>query len=317
RAPRYRDHDSDDDSEDGHSHKKSKSDASIYPWVVSRPVASPTARPVVGRLEEQYRNFARDIKSTLTDLLNTPSIPEFAISEWDNILRGKPVDHDQVFSGRYSTVSDEKQKHRIADGLELSISVPGSPPVEECSGDWVVAWQDASAAYAIALPDLAPICAAYNKQIISLFAALHISLAHRVLDYDRAVRKRVALNRDLLFTDTADFADLRLQFVDSGGANVLHASTVPGPSRRNPGPGRGGGSNSARRGSMSEEACRRFNFSIAHDAATCRYKHVCSACHSGGHPRPQCPLLWPAPHIRLRASARTRNGRLSIRSRSH
>ncbi|KAH9903894.1 uncharacterized protein BXZ73DRAFT_62226 [Epithele typhae] len=248
-APCYRD--GDWSSEDELSRKRPKPDRSLYPWIVNKPIPPSSVRPIVKRLVEQYRNFSLDIMSTLTNLLNSPGLPELTACEWDNILCGRPVDLDQVFISRYPTASSSVKS----------------------SGDRFAASQDASAAYAFALPELAPVCVTYGKQIISLFASLHESLAGRVLDYDRAIRKRVASNRNLLFSDTAEFFDLRLQHIESAGATVVEASTSHvSESRQN-------------RGSL----CRRFNDGRAHELSTCKYKHICSLCRSSSHSKSQCP----------------------------
>ncbi|KAH9911023.1 uncharacterized protein BXZ73DRAFT_6978, partial [Epithele typhae] len=288
RALRYRDGDSSSDEEEPDRKKSKPVDRSTFAWVINPPLTVTKVSPIVKRLEKQYRMFARDIKTTLTDLLNTPGIPELPISEWENILRGRTVDLDQVFSGRYSTSPDEKQKHKFSEGVEISLGTSRPSKTVKGCGDWLIAWQEASAAYSAVLPELAPVCAAYGKHITGQFASLHSSLSNRVLDYDRAVRKRVALNRQLLFSDTYEFNDLRIQFTDSGGANVLQTVFSGSGSRRSrANSSRGTNEGSAGSRGSSDDICRRFNKNLSHESP-CKYKHVCSACR-GAHTRSQCP----------------------------
>jgi hypothetical protein len=47
-----------------------------------------------------------DIKAMKHIVLESKCVPEFPDSEWNNILAGKAVNLDIVFSGMYSTVTD-------------------------------------------------------------------------------------------------------------------------------------------------------------------------------------------------------------------
>ena len=52
------------------------------------------------------QNHALDFKLTKLKVLSTKRVPEFPDMEWNNILAGKSVNLDAVFTGMYSTTTD-------------------------------------------------------------------------------------------------------------------------------------------------------------------------------------------------------------------
>ncbi|OJT12050.1 hypothetical protein TRAPUB_11402 [Trametes pubescens] len=136
-------------------------------------------------------------------------------------------------------------------------------------GDWVFAWKRASLATAFAFPHRREELDAYGDFIIGLFGALAPVAHTRVLDFDRAVRKCIGSAKRFTLTDFTEFADLKIQFIDSCGANV-HRSEASSSSGNKSGGGRGGGNRKA-------ETCRNYNSDIGCKAlaGTCRFRHSC------------------------------------------
>ncbi|KAI1781590.1 hypothetical protein LXA43DRAFT_1088056 [Ganoderma leucocontextum] len=118
----------------------------------------------------------------------------------------------------------------------------------------------------------------YYLHIFSLFSAVHTSHHACILEYDRAVRKRVAAKRTLLLTDSHEFRDLHVQFIDTFGASASGKNTEEGKKR-------GGSARKPR----DEEACRRWNRGICDITdGTCKYVHRCTSCSATDHPATRC-----------------------------
>ncbi|KAL1950137.1 hypothetical protein VTO73DRAFT_5260 [Trametes versicolor] len=142
--------------------------------------------------------YATDIKGTKLHLVNSVGAPEFPDSEWNNILLGQVVDLNRVFTGHYAASAEKPQSESVGE-LEICFK-PASPAKRiTASGEWVLSWNKASAAMVARLP-----------------------LHHRLLKFDQVMRKRVGSRQDLLLTDYVRFADLKIQFLDSAGANVYN-----------------------------------------------------------------------------------------------
>ncbi|KIK77949.1 hypothetical protein PAXRUDRAFT_17159 [Paxillus rubicundulus Ve08.2h10] len=63
--------------------------------------------PELQHTTELLANWATDPKEVKQQFVNNPACPEFPDSEWNNIILGKPVNFDVVFSGMFTTQLDE------------------------------------------------------------------------------------------------------------------------------------------------------------------------------------------------------------------
>jgi hypothetical protein len=87
------------------------------------------------------------------------------------------------------------------------------------AGDWFIAWNQATTATSFAFPHRNKECQDDGRHILNLFAAFAEEHHHHIFNYDRAICKWVALCRNLMLTDIAEFGDLRVQFLNTQGAN--------------------------------------------------------------------------------------------------
>jgi hypothetical protein len=257
-------------------HKRPKIDPQLFPWTIADRIGGGTLRDECVSTKNLIANYTLDIKLAKANLLNSGSAPEFPDSEWKSILSGLSVNLDAVFSGRYSTEHDSKVSHEIGD-FTISTREASTSKVVRTAGDWFIAWNQAAAATTFAFPHRGRECQEYGKHILGLFAAFAEEHHHLIFNYDKAVRKRVALRRDLLLTDIAEFGDLRVQFLDVRGANSGKQSQAQAARGRR----------SARH---SGEACLRWNKGTCPTTADrCFYQHVCLYCHSADHVNGDCP----------------------------
>jgi hypothetical protein len=270
-----RDDGDEDDAEcDEPIHRRPKIDPDRFPWSESDRSDGTSLRNECAKTRNLIANYTLNVKLAKAHLLNSGAAPEFPDSEWKSLLSGLAVNLDAVFSGRYSTEHDSKVTHEIGD-FTISTREATTSKSVKTAGDWFIAWNQAAAATTFAFPHRSAECQEYGRHILDLFAAFAEEHHRLIFNYDRAVRKRVALRRSLLLTDLAEFGDLRVQFLDVRGANSgPQAQTTAG--RR-----------SAKR---SGDPCLRWNRNVCPSTAErCYYKHICSYCRSPDHVNGTCP----------------------------
>ncbi|PIL32090.1 hypothetical protein GSI_06795 [Ganoderma sinense ZZ0214-1] len=258
------------------SSKRQKPDPSKFAWARNSEDAEKQLRPEVRRTLALLRCYAVDVRFARTNLINSVGAPEFSEAEWGNVLHGKPVDLNHVFSGQYTLGQDEKHVEKLGP-VELSYHAVTPAKVVKSAGDWVIAWQRTTAAVVYAFPHRKQELEAYHDHIFGFFGAIHSDYHYRILDYDRAVRKKVAAVHTLLLTDVHEFANLRTLHIDSIGASAATGH----PSKRR---------DTASRKATGNEPCKRWNRGAcnATDDA-CKYSHRCSICNTAGHPATGCP----------------------------
>ncbi|KIK58558.1 hypothetical protein GYMLUDRAFT_170707, partial [Collybiopsis luxurians FD-317 M1] len=113
----------------------------------------------------------------------------------------------------------------------------------------------------------------YWEHVNNLFAATHVSLHHRVINYDRAVRIHVGSRRDTLLHEVEKFSHIKVAHIDDGGIAVVESSTRtrlgrPGQKRK-------------------FEVCRNWNFRSC-TREKCLERHACILCGSIDHAARDC-----------------------------
>ncbi|EIN05651.1 hypothetical protein PUNSTDRAFT_21655, partial [Punctularia strigosozonata HHB-11173 SS5] len=157
-------------------------------------------------------NFAKDYKLAKRLLVNSPRCPQFPDAEWDNILKGRPVDFDRVLSGTFSIAFNDKQTEKIGE-IEIAVGAAAPAKIVRTHGEWTIAWEQYVAAITFVFPWRTSELHGYGQSVLRLFSTIIPSLHNRVICYDKAVRTRVAQRRDLLLTDVEGYADLKLAWL--------------------------------------------------------------------------------------------------------
>jgi hypothetical protein len=264
-------------SDDGST--KRKVDVSAFAWVIRDGIDPPSLSPSLLRTQAALENFSRDPKLAKTSLLNSARLPQFPDSEWTNLITGRAVDLDHVLASQYSVAHDDRRTEHIGE-LEFIIGSAKPARVVDTHGKWVIAWDQAVDATTFIFPHRASELREYGRHISQLFASFPDALHSRVIQYDRAVRIRVAQRRDLLLTDYHHFSDLHVLWIQNAGAN----GTKAGDGDKRTRSGGGSASNSKRR-----ETCRRWNEGrCPNTVATCNYVHGCAKCRSNSHTSSEC-----------------------------
>jgi hypothetical protein len=255
---------------------------SDLPWAHREPLIFAGLSPSLRKTRDLLDVYSGDPKRVLYDLLASPGRPDVPNGIWTAILAGRAVNLDDVLACINSIEQDTRHFHDIGD-FQLSIgAAPSAAKAVRTAAEWQTAWERAAEAVLHAFPHRASELADYGRYIRQLFAALATAHHDRVINFDRAVRNRVAATGDLLLTDFHRFTDLQLHWVTSAGAGVAGGR---GPSARTSATS---GSNPTRgkKGARAEggDACRRWNNGACPDGATCRFPHACSEC-GGKHTR--------------------------------
>ncbi|KII82749.1 hypothetical protein PLICRDRAFT_85053, partial [Plicaturopsis crispa FD-325 SS-3] len=259
--------------------KRQRADPGAFAWSIETAIEGSKLRTECRESLRLLKIYAVEPKLSKSDLLNSEGTPEFPDSEWTHILAGQAVDLDHVFNGRHSTGADDKVSHDIG---EFTISSKPKVPSRTIIsfGDWVIAWFATTTATAYAFPHRQRELVRYGEHVIGQFAAIAPQFHSCVMDYEKAVRRRVASRRDLLLTDFFEFSDLRVQFIDirgSGSSALPAKDSKPASARYATG--------EARR----SESCRRWNGGeCSLTSSACRFRHVCSTCGSGSHRSRDC-----------------------------
>ena len=197
--------------------KKRKINESDLPWAAKDKLLGVVLRPELKETVGLLRKWAKDPKKVKAYLINSLSCPEFPDAEWLNIILGKAVNLDIVFSGLYSTDNDSRQIEHLGD-IELKFGAKTTAKHISSHGDWTIAFDIAKEAYLFAFPHRANEFQKYQRYILQQFAAKAASEHARVIALDKAIRKRVSERCNLMLCDTTEFSDLQTIHLDHYGA---------------------------------------------------------------------------------------------------
>ena len=135
------------------------------------------------------QNYTADLKHALWSLQSAGTLPPFPKSEWKHVLSGTAVNLDAVFSGLFSSLTDDKITTTLGD---FNLSVGGSKPskVIQTHGDWTIAWNATSMAILCAFPHRASELRQYSEYVLQFFGAFPVS-HWKVINLDKAIHRYV------------------------------------------------------------------------------------------------------------------------------
>ena len=108
--------------------------------------------------------------------------------EWNNVLAGKSVNLDVIFTGMYSTSTDNRMIENLGE-FELHFGADKLAKLVETHGDWVIAWRIAYRATKFIFPHCEKELEEYTEYISSYFASLHPSTHWKISELNKAIRK--------------------------------------------------------------------------------------------------------------------------------
>jgi hypothetical protein len=260
---------------------KRKVDISSLPWLSETTNQPPEISPSLKETQSLLENYSRDLKWTKATLVNSFNCPQFPDSEWTNLLSGRAIDLDHILSGLFTVSHDVKKTEQIGD---LEIAVGSAVPAKSVKThfDWVMAWDPTVEATIYAFPHRESELKKYGKYILQMFSTLSVEAHPRIINFDKAVRVRVAQRRNLLLSDISEFQDLHMHWIQMFGGGSSSSSR--------PSQGKRGGFRSP--DIRKREPCRRWNEGRCPNTnVACNYKHVCSKCRANNHTAPECPKV--------------------------
>jgi hypothetical protein len=110
----------------------------LFAWLANDVTDSTVLTPSQELTWKLVQNHTINLQTSKCMVLSSKCVPEFPDSEWSNVLARKAVNLDAVFSGMYSTVTDNRAIENIGD-LELHFGAAKPAKTVETHGDWVIA----------------------------------------------------------------------------------------------------------------------------------------------------------------------------------
>ena len=126
-----------------------------------------------------------------------PGCPPFPPSQWLHLVQWKYVDLAKVLEAAHTTEIDPKQTHVIDDKVELSFRVSQVSKVVCNAADHNTAFTMYTKALGFVFPQWREEFTHYQTSLGRLFHAVDPAFHRRIIDYDRAVRNRISVQRHL------------------------------------------------------------------------------------------------------------------------
>lgn len=262
---------SSDDDETKPSRKRPKLDESEMPWYKEEARGRRSGRESCVQSSQMLRTYGRDISKVKQWILTSTVAPTgFPPSEWENLLRGKPLNLDVIFSSLFHVLPVKENRGRIGDN-EISLGYTEPSRKVQNVGDWTVAWNIAARATEFLFRHRREELQSYGEYIQGEFSARRPEAHFRVLRLDQSIRNEVGGGTSVLLTDFDRFDKHRSAILSSDGLFALQDQRAPGRSR-------------------TIELCHRFNSErgCPNTTSSCRYRHVCRRCGRGGHGEGAC-----------------------------
>jgi hypothetical protein len=129
------------DDDDSHivSRKKKMVEESDLPWVIRDKLFGSELRPELRATLDLLQAWSVNPKQVKASIVNTPKCPAFPDSEWLNLVQGKAINLDNVFSGFYLTSTDNQRSETVGE-VELKFGIKDASKPVTTHGDWTIAF---------------------------------------------------------------------------------------------------------------------------------------------------------------------------------
>jgi hypothetical protein len=257
--------------------KKRAPDESLFAWLADD-FADETFLTTSQELtRKMVQNHALDLKLTKLKVLGAKRVPEFPDMEWNNVLLGKAVNLDVVFTGMFSTATDSRTIENLGE-LELHFGAAKPAKSVNTHGDWIIAWRIAFRATKFIFPHRENELDEYTEYISSYFASVQPSAHWKVFNLDKAIRKRVGSVNNISLNEFSKFRYLETRYLHGHGAGESGEPSKQKASERS-----GAGTNWRQ-----TDPCRLWNDGKCDKkASSCKYRHICELCR-GPHVKGDC-----------------------------
>jgi hypothetical protein len=195
---------------------------SLYAWKIQEEIVLTALSVNLECTQSMVQNYTADLKHMLWSLQSARSLPPFPKSKWKHILSGTVINLDAVFSGLFSTLSDNKTTTSVGD---FDLSVSGSKPskVIQTHRDWTISWTSTSMAILCAFPHCAFELQQYSEYILQFFGALPY-LHSKVINLDKAIHHYTGEVKHIELSEVGCFWHLKARYLQEDRAGN-HAGT--------------------------------------------------------------------------------------------
>jgi len=248
------------------------------PWIATSIIEEESLRPELKLTLKYLKDWSIDPKFIRSSITNTASCPDFPYSEWSNIIVGRAVNLDHVYSSFYTTINDNRNVTDLG-GIEITTN-SGKTPSKTVKRDseWRNAWEKTEGAYVYLMPHRLGELRKYGQHMGRIFLAVDQKHHSRVIQYDKVVRAFVASRRDILLGDYNEFADIKMHHLDHLGSGNNQAE-INSPQK------------SQKRSRRKEETCHRHN--NGNCSGSCGRLHACNICRDPTHVEANCTKPKP------------------------
>ncbi|RDB29605.1 hypothetical protein Hypma_015868 [Hypsizygus marmoreus] len=174
--------------EDGSKSNKKSISESKMPWHRRELKARKRASPSCAKTQKLLKYFGRNpgevkqlIRLSQTAPLGFPS------SEWDNIIKGNPINLDVVLSSLHHLGAPKESTGRLGS-TEIKFGQNEPTRKVQTSGDWTSAWNAAIKATIFVFKHRDSELRSYAEYIKGLFASKIPSSHHLIISFDKAIR---------------------------------------------------------------------------------------------------------------------------------
>jgi hypothetical protein len=195
--------------------KKKKVDESDLPWVIRNKLFGDELRPELHATLDLLQVWSVNPKQVKASIVNTPKCPAFPDSEWLNLVQDKPINLDNIFSGYYSTSTDNQCTKTLGELVRFKFGTKDVSKPIITHGNWTIAFNITRDAYLFTFAHRAEELKNYQQYILQQFITKQESKHPQVITLDRAIRKRVSERCDL--SNFEHFRDLQTMHLNHYG----------------------------------------------------------------------------------------------------
>ncbi|RDB29634.1 hypothetical protein Hypma_015139 [Hypsizygus marmoreus] len=246
------------------------------PWHRRELRARKNASPSCIKTRKLLKYFTRNTGEVKQLIRLSQTAPlGFPSSEWDNIIKGNPINLDIVLSSLHHLGAPKENTGRLGS-TEIKLGQNEPTRKVQTSGDWTSTWNAAIKATVFVFKHRESELRSYAEYIEGLFASKITGSHHLIISFDKAIRAEVAGAQACVLTDYHRFTRLQTAIMSHDGVEASHGSKKASASTKSDLP----------------QLCNRFNSpkGCPNTSAACPFRHVCRRCHQPGHGKEACAV---------------------------
>ena len=249
--------------------KKAKMDFTCFDHAATTGVVRRISKNLQ-RTNAVLESWSQDPREARRRLMYHQYSPEFHESGWNEIVRGKCLNLDTVYTFIATSQTIDKHTETIG-GIEIKygFAESASKKITSYQG-WTTAWHRASKAIRFAFPHREAELNSYYEYIVQIFDQTAEPHHGQVIRFDKAIRNRVASSRTYELSNFDAFRDIYDAIFLTTGKQYFDSDTPKSVGTRS-------------RTSDRRDPCLNWNNGkCTRSQGSCRYAHVCSFKHPDG-----------------------------------